>query len=303
MAPVHVRKRGKLMRKRLVSGVNAEPSLFTACLQKDEYALIGPKTQLVCKCCFCIIDDISQHTATKSGCALFMGAKHVCYCYQENSDDGDEPDIVTICCMFLDKKCLVDVEDVIHQGDDWNPDDNFVCNAAYGHRLDPKLLKTSFTKLYEEYKKVHPELAVDVPDLFTEATQAASSVKNLNVKLMEQWKKEVRKIKRDGSAEDTMFSAEEFEISVHGEVTYQLNQLIRSKGYLSPNQVKVQVESIIKEKVDNGALVKAEDLQQKIEEYIQGEVSAGRLVEAGTGTPARGARGTGTIGGNAVTPA
>jgi hypothetical protein len=308
MPPVPVRKRGPIFRQRLVSGLTADPSAFSSCLQKDECALIGPKTQLVCKCCFCVIEDISQHISTKSACALFMGAKHVCVSHQENGSDK-KPDVGIICCMFLDKKCLVDVQDVIHQGEDWNPDDDFVCRAANGHRLDPRLLTKSFTQLCDAHKASHPTLDVDVPDVFTKGATAATSVKNLNKKLAKEWNEQVELLKatfmeNEGAAlvdkvtekllkERSVLTNEDFEISVECEATHRFNELMRNGKLLPSNEVEVRVAQRVQEKVDNGALVKARDMQRMIEEHIEAEVQAGRLIRqvgsssAGASSPLR----------------
>ena len=181
MAPHPPMKGTAEERGRIKNGLDAHTTLWNNHVQFAGYVLAEPGSQLVCKYCFSTTDDIAQHTNKQSACAMYMGIKHLKYCYQENSF-GDPPNFDVCAAMLRDTTCPVNPRDIIIQGHTWDPTTNFTNNGEhrYGHTCDAVLTATSFQTLYEDYCTAHTEFdgCGEIPDLFSKAAEKATGIHN-----------------------------------------------------------------------------------------------------------------------------
>lgn len=180
MAPRDVNKGSARERERIKAGHDADSNKWDTDLRNIvNYVLVDPASILVCKCCFAEVADISQHTNKQSACALFMGTKHIMYCYENNSDE-DCPNSMIISAMLLDEDCPVNPKDVLAQGMKWDPATNFKSTGKYGHTLAANLLTTSFHDLYTTWKMENDGYNdIETFDHFTGGAARATNASNL----------------------------------------------------------------------------------------------------------------------------
>ena len=189
MPPQDVKKGSPTKKMRFSAGCDMDGEKYDTCVSIRSYAMIAPGTGIVCKGCFSLVTDMSQHTNKASGCSLYLAAHHVIYCYQENTWDGFEPDAAIISNMILDETIPLTARDIVAQPCTWNPTEKFQNTGKYGHTVSDKLTETSFHAMYENYLDKHRELRnCVIPDAVSLACQGATSVKNLPLWLSKSYK-------------------------------------------------------------------------------------------------------------------
>lgn len=153
MSPKDVKKGSAADKIRFTPGRKCVQAVFDEYVQQTQYVLVNPHTQLVCECCFCKVEDITQHVSKKSACGLYMACKHISYCYQENTFSEWRPVPSIVGAMIEDKGNCLTAEAIVGQASSWKPNENFV--SSDNCRLGANLTNISFEQLYNNYVQAH----------------------------------------------------------------------------------------------------------------------------------------------------
>jgi len=201
MSPPSIKK-GSARKKQRVNAFDCDPGHWDEIIKTDRYVVLYPGTQLVCGCCYSVVEDISQHVNKASCCAVYLALRHLKVSYQDNvinymlDVDVDNPpplpfDDGIVSVMLQDETCILNAKDILAMPKQWNPRDKFTnttTSGHYGHTLCAELLAFSFMEIYEAYLANHTEYAdIAVPDVQSMSVKKATNVQGYPLWMKRYW--------------------------------------------------------------------------------------------------------------------
>ena len=146
-------------------------------VRTQRYTLFVPGSEFVCSCCFYTTRDISQHINANSGCALYLAAKHIIYCYTENAM-AEAADISIISTMLRDPGCDISYADILAQPLTWNPIEHvFSMRQVMRHTPSGDLFGKKFDAMYQYYKTTNDSVISGVPLLESDAISECTLIR------------------------------------------------------------------------------------------------------------------------------
>ena len=257
MAP-HDAKKHKIMK--LTSGLDVDSKKMGVTVEKTNYALVGPSTQLVCVMCYTAVEDITQHTSKNSCCAIYLAGKYLIHLYEKHSESDWRPNHLVLAAMLEDEKCILTCRDIMAQKLEWNPDTDKFGNNGINYTVPQEVQNQTFRDIYDTYQDGHlafTDAAEDfdwVPKAVFKAGYKACDVQNLA-----KWLKK---------SINTTVNAK-----VAQKVDDRLETRIFQDALMEPEAIGMSIDQMI----DDGELIRSDDLDTLVDERIGAKIESKQL--------------------------